>query len=78
MCCCFRLEKQTSTTSNDIFENTFVHVEHALTEISSDLSTAMSIVFHLRNTYHSLLQGRRAILCDIVLYLSDKSTAQVK
>jgi hypothetical protein len=37
----------------------------------------MSIVLHLRDTYHDILQGRRPILFDVILYLSDKAKIQV-
>jgi isoleucyl-tRNA synthetase len=63
---------------NDIFENQFTFLDKELTEISPELASAMSIVLHLRNTYHGVLQSRRAILFDIILYLSDKAKIQVK
>ncbi|CAF1312662.1 unnamed protein product [Rotaria sordida] len=63
---------------NDIFENKFTFLDKQLTEISSELTSTMSIILHLRNTYHGILQNRRAILYDIVLYLSDKAKLQLK
>ncbi|CAF1318840.1 unnamed protein product [Adineta ricciae] len=63
---------------NDIFENEFTFLERAFTDISSELASTMVIVFHLRDTFHKMLQNRRAILCDIVLYLSDKAKVQLK
>lgn len=38
----------------------------------------MTTILHLRNTYHGILQSRRPILFDIILYLSDKAKIQVK
>jgi len=61
----------------DIFTNKFTVLDKQLTEISSELASAMSIVLHLRNTYHGILLSRRAILFDIILYLSDKAKIQV-
>ena len=61
----------------DVFENTFSSLDKQLTEISPELASAMSMVSHLRSTYHGILQSRRAILFDIVLYLSDRAKQQV-
>ena len=63
---------------NDVFENQFTSLERAFTDISPELASTMAIVFHLRDTFHKMLQNRRAILCDIVLYLSDKAKDQVR
>jgi len=63
---------------NDIFENQFTYLDKQLTEISPELKSSMSIVIHLRNTYHEILQSRRTILFDIILYLSDKAKLQVR
>lgn len=62
---------------NDVFQNTFTHVDPSLTTISVELASTMAIVVHLRDTFHGILQSRRAILHDIVLYLSDKAKSQV-
>ena len=62
---------------NDIFENQFTFLERAFTDISPELASTMVIVFHLRDTFHKMLQNRRAILSDIILYLSDKAKVQV-
>ncbi len=64
--------------TNDIFQNQFTYLDKQLTEISSELASTMSIVLHLRDTYHGILQSRRAILFDIILYLSDKAKIQVR
>ena len=63
---------------NDIFQNRFTYLDEQLTKISPELASAMSIVMHLRDTYHGILQSRRAILFDIILYLSDKAKTQVR
>ena len=70
------LEKKT-TNINDVFQNTFTQLDPSLTTVSAELASTMAIVVHLRDTYHGLLQSRRAILHDIVLYLSDKAKLQV-
>lgn len=62
---------------DNIFTNKFTFLDKQLTEISSELASAMAIVLHLRHTYHGLLHGRRGILFDIVLYLSDRAKIQV-
>ena len=62
---------------NDIFENKFTFLDKPLTEIPSELASTMSIILDLRKTYHGILQGQRAILYDIVLYLSDRAKQQV-
>jgi hypothetical protein len=62
---------------SDIFKTKFTYLDKELTEISPELTSSMSIVLHLRNTYHGILQSRRAILFDIILYLSDKAKLQV-
>jgi len=73
----FILENQQNKI-NDIFENQFTYLDKQLREISPELSSAMTIILHLRNTYHGILQSRRPILFDIILYLSDKAKIQVK
>ena len=65
------------TESNDVFRETFIRLDSSLTEIPVELQSTMSIVFHLRNTFHSILQSRRAILHNIVLHLSDRAKEQV-
>ncbi|UJR30593.1 hypothetical protein I4U23_018120 [Adineta vaga] len=62
----------------DVFENSFTFLEKQYTEISPELVSTMAIVFHIRNTFHGMLQNRRGILCDIILYLSDKAKLQLK
>ena len=63
---------------NDMFQNQFTYLDKQLTEISPEFSSTMSIILHLRNTYHDILQSRRAILFDIILYLSDKAKIQIE
>lgn len=73
----FILENKQQKT-NDIFENQFTYLDKQFTEIPVELTSAMSIVLHLRDTYHGILQSRRTILFDIILYLSDKAKKQVQ
>jgi len=73
----FFLLENKQTKINDIFENQFTYLDKQLTEISPELESAMTIVLHLRNTYHEILKSRRAILFDIILYLSNKAKLQV-
>lgn len=62
---------------DDIFQNQFTHLDKNLIEISPELASTMLIIMHLRDTFHGILQSRRAILFDIVLYLDDKAKTQV-
>lgn len=61
----------------DIFQNQFTYLDKSLTEIPSELSSTMAIVLHVRDTFHRILQSRRAILYDITLFLSDEAKKQV-
>lgn len=61
-----------------MFKNPFTYLDKQFGEIPEDLSSAMAIILHLRDTYHKILQSRRSILFDIILYLSDKDKKQVK
>ncbi|CAF1220323.1 unnamed protein product [Adineta steineri] len=63
---------------NDIFENKFTILDKQLSEIPSELASAMTVVLHLRSTFHSVLQNRRGVLFDIILYLSDKAKLQLQ
>ena len=73
----FILENNDNGT-NDVFENKFTSLDKQLTEVSAELASTMSILLHLRHTFHRILQSRRAILFDIILHLSDKAKIQVK
>ncbi|CAF3391881.1 unnamed protein product [Rotaria socialis] len=63
---------------NDVFEHKFTILNNELSEIPPELASAMSIVLHLRDTYHGILQNRRPILFDILLHLSDRAKLQFK
>jgi len=64
------------SSTNDVFQTKFLHLDSSLTEISVELQSTMSIVFHLRNSFHSFLQSRRSILHNVVLFLSDRAKEQ--
>lgn len=69
------VDKQKNT--GDLFHHQFTQLDRELSEIPPELESTMSIILHLRDTFHGILQSRRPILFDIILYLSDKAKTQV-
>ena len=67
-----------SHETTDVFQHCFIDLDRPLAEIPAELVTSMSIISHLRDNFHGILQTRRPLLFDIIIYLTNKSKEQVR